>query len=348
LFLWDSLKTGDAFLENVVNGAVLICPMCGGRLSFSWVFRRLGDVQRAGIQCSSCAGKFEVVAQIPLLLPPGQFADWTHPFVEMLFGNIRMSVEEVIAEHGVEKVKDLYAKLIKGEYQRPQLVFDRSLDGKIIASGGGRLSKRAVEKHFKRIRSQTEGEKWVTEMVRYATETAPKRMVDACSGGGFFLACLLERFKKFEEFFSFDIDFHCAARVEGILRHYEIKEKTLSMVADARRQPFRSDFFDVVTNNYGFSQILGYSKALRETFRTLRPGGRLIMRQGFGITKCDRTEELASFLGLTVDELMMIHRFGDFYVDKESFLKCVENQGFSIDNVQDFDDCFLAVCGKPK
>lgn len=100
------------------------------------------------------------------------------------------------------------------------------------------------------------------------------------------------------------------------------------MVADARAQPFPSNFFDVVTSNYGFSHILGYSKALSETYRTLKPGGWLIVRQGFGLARYPRTKELLK--GFTVEELIRLHKFGDVYVGKESFIESVRNHGFLV------------------
>lgn len=60
-----------------------------------------------------------------------------------------------------------------------------------------------------------------------------------------------------------------------------------SLVADARKVLFQSNYFDVITNNCGFSQILGYTKALHEAFRMLKPGGKMVMREIMGITRWD-------------------------------------------------------------
>lgn len=334
-----------AFLEEAVEEARLVCPLCKYHLSFSWIVRHQDEVKRAGIKCVSCGAGFEVVARIPIFLMPGQFADWTHPFVEMILGNIGISNEEAIVKYGVEKVKGLYAKLMRGEY-KPSLSFKRAVNRKLIASGGRRITKRAVERHFELIWSQMKDEKWLAEMARQAATMTPERMLDECSGGGFFLACFLRRFKGYEQLYSLDIDYHCAKRIEGILRYYKITQKSLPLVADARALPFSSDHFDVVTNNHGFGQILGHSRALRETLRILKPGGRLIMAQEVGLTRLDRTKELVR--GFTVDEIMKIHKFGDIYVDKESLIGSLRNHGFLIDEIRDFDNCFVAVCSKRK
>jgi SAM-dependent methyltransferase/uncharacterized protein YbaR (Trm112 family) len=333
------------FLDSVIERAILVCPLCKGPLHFKWVARYRGEVERATIQCNSCGVRFEVVARIPVLLPPGQFADWTHPFVEMILDNIGISAEEAVEKYGVEKVKCLYAKLMRGEY-KPSLSFKRAVDRRLVASGGRRVTKKAVERHFELIWRQTKGEKWFAEIVERAAAMRPERMLDECSGGGFFLACFLRRFTGYEQLYSIDIDYHCAKRIEGILKHYKITHNSLPIVADARALPFPSGYFDVITNNHGFGQILGYSRALRETLRVLRPGGRLIMAQEMGLTRLDGTKEVLR--GFTVDELARIHKFGDIYVDKESFIGSLKGQGFLVDEIRDFGGCFVAVCSRRK
>lgn len=107
LGLRADFKNG-CFLDSVIGRAILICPLCKGHLSFSWIIRHRDLVQRAGIGCNSCGARYEVVARIPVLLQPGQFADWTHPFVEMIFGNNRMAVDEVMPRSKMPMGSDHY------------------------------------------------------------------------------------------------------------------------------------------------------------------------------------------------------------------------------------------------
>jgi ubiquinone/menaquinone biosynthesis C-methylase UbiE/uncharacterized protein YbaR (Trm112 family) len=339
----DVSKNG-CFLDSVITRALLVCPLCKGHLSFSWIRRHRDVVQKAGIRCNSCGVRYEVVARIPVLLQQGQFADWTHPFVEMILGNNRMALDEMIQKYGAKRLKRLYSRLLRGQY-RPSLLYERAVDRKLIASGARRLTKRAIAKHFKSIKTKTEEDEPIDENVRKVAELKPKTVLDQCSGGGFFLAHLLEKYKGYEQLFSFDIDYNCAKIVEGILRYYGVVCKSLPMVADARVQPFPSDFFDIVTNDYGFSHILGHTKALRETLRILKPGGQLIVREGYGLT---RRYHLKRYFDFTVDELIRIQKYGDVLIDKENFLENVESQGFSVDEIQNYDDCFIAVCNKPR
>ena len=168
-----------------------------------------------------------------------------------------------------------------------------------------------------------------------------------CSGGGFFLTCLPEKYKDYNQFFSFDMDYHCIKRIEGILRYYNVLDKALPLVADARKTPFKQNYFDTITNNCGFSQILGYSKALHEVFKILKPGGKMIIREIMGITRWN-SSKLRSTIDFTIDELIQIHKQCDIYIDKERFLRVVENIGFSIDKTQDFKQYFVATLSKPE
>jgi len=278
------------FLERVIEESIVVCPKCKGSLLFRKIRRRGGLIQRGVLECTSCGTQFKIYARIPVLLLPGQYADWTHPFIEALFGYVRASYEEIVREYGIDKIRELYFKLLRGECKPPELHFEEPVDKKLLSEGGRRITRKAIERHIRRIREQTEGKGDFIKMIKVTISLTPKKILDMCSGGGFFLGRLLEGYRDFDQLFSFDIDFHCVKRVEGTLRHYDLLNRALPMVADARTMPFRSNCFDVVTNNYGFSQILGYSRALHESFRVLRPDGKLIIRDKLQITKLSDSE----------------------------------------------------------
>ena len=330
------MKAGDTFIENTIT--TLACPICKGGLFFAWIARSRGEVQRASIRCNRCGNPFKVVARIPIFLPPDRFADWTHPLVEILFGNIRRSLDELIREYGVEKIKEMYSALIEGDYDPPVIISDSPVDRSLIARGAYRISRREVGKHLQRIDRQCKGNRSIEEQVRRVAELKARTIVDACCGGGFFIASLLQVFQRYEKLFSFDIDYICAKRVEGTFRHSYLIDRSLPMVADARIMPFPSNSIELVTTRYGFGQVLGYIKAVEEAFRVLRPGGHLIATDR-------RRPRIPTFL--TMDEVVRISRFGDIMVDEESFIDSLINAGFSVGEVEEFDDSFLVVCTKP-
>ena len=332
-------------LENLIKSGAILCPLCGEKLSLVKITKYKGFIQRGKLQCISCNAQFKIYARIPVLLPPGSYADWMHPLIETLFGYTRMSYEEIVRKYGLKKIRELYFKLLKGEYKPPKLYFKEPVDRKLLAEGAQRVTKKAIERHMRLIKEKTRNGEEYLEMIKYVKETNPERILDMCSGGGFFLASLLGRYKRFKLLLSIDIDYHCAKRVEGILKYYNLLDRAMPIVVDARTMPFKSNYFDVVTNNCGFNQILGYSKALHEAYRVLKPHGKLIVKDRIAIFQANN-EELKSTIGFTREEIVKICKFCDIYTDKEDFLKLAKKIGFLLDEIK--EDCryFIAVLVK--
>lgn len=335
-----------SFLEYSLKTSAVVCPLCKSTLTIEKATRRGTIIQRAILSCTSCNTLFKVYARIPVLLKPGQYASWNHPFVEAVFGFTLESYEELLKKYGVEEVRRRTFGVLRGEYSPPKVFFKEPVDRRLLAIGGWRIRKCYVERHLKRIKEQTKNSVSFKRMVDIVREYSPSKILDMCSGGGFFLTCLIEKYRDFKEFFSFDIDYKCAKRVEGSLTYYKLLDKSLPMVADARAMPFKENYFDVITNNCGFSQILGFTKAVKEAYRVLKPGGKLVVREFYGITTWD-SDRTRRELGFTVDELVEFFRYCDIYVDKESFIEIIEKTGFTIELVEDVDEkCYLLVCTK--
>ncbi len=335
----------ESFLEYSLRES-LACPICRGSLEIRKATRRNSVIQRAILSCVSCSTLFKVYARIPVLLKPGQYACWNHPHVEAVFGFTLESYEELLRKYGVEEVRRRAFRILRGEYSPPKVFFKEPVDRRLLAIGGWRIRKCYVERHLRRIKEQTKSSTSLRRMVGIAREYSPCKILDMCSGGGFFLTCLIEKYRDFKEFYSFDIDYKCAKRVEGTLTYYKLLDRSLPMVADARAMPFKENYFDIITNNCGFNQILGYTKAVKEAYRVLKPGGKLIVREFYGITTWDSGLTRRN-LGFTVDELVELYRHYDIYVNKESFIKILEKTGFTIELVEDINDkYYLLVCTK--
>ena len=332
------------FLEHSLRVSV-VCPLCKGSLEIKRAVRHNDVIQRAILSCVSCKTLFRIYARIPVLLEPGQRADWNHPFVEALFGYTTEPYEKLLEKYGIDRIRRRYSEVIKGEYSPPKVFFKEPVDRSLLAMGGWRIRKCSIERHLERIKRQTEHNEALKEMVYIVKDLSPSRILDMCSGGGFFLAHLLEKYREFRELYSFDIDYKCAKRIEGILMYYGLLNKSLPLVTDARAMPFRQNYFDIITNNCGFGQILGYSRALRETYRALRHGGKLVVREIYGITRWDSSRTRKE-LGFSVDELVEFYKRYDIYIDKESFIAALEKIGFSIELIKDFKESYLIVCTK--
>ncbi|MCH1927200.1 ubiquinone/menaquinone biosynthesis methyltransferase, partial [Shewanella sp. C31] len=116
--------------------------------------------------------------------------------------------------------------------------------------------------------------RWRREAVRLALEKAPRRILDLATGTGD-LALLLKA--KAPEAEVVGADFAPPmleiARKKAGERGLEVR----FLEADALALPFPEGAFDAVTIAFGFRNFADYEKALRELYRVIAPGGRLVL-----------------------------------------------------------------------
>ena len=334
----------ENFLEYSLKTS-LVCPLCKGSLKIRKAIKHNDIIQRAFLNCTLCGTLFKIYARIPVLLKPGLRADWNHPIVEALFGYTTESYENLLEKYGVAEVRRRFFELLRGKYSPSKVFFKEPVDKSLLAKGAWRVRKSSIEKHLKKIREWSKDLESFREMIKIVKNFSPNKLLDMCSGGGFFLTRLIEKYRDFKEFYSFDIDYICAKRVEGTLMYYNLLDKSLPLVTDARLMPFKQNYFDVITNNCGFNQILGLTSAVREAYRVLKPEGKLVIRENYGITRWNNSKTRRD-IGFSIDELIKLHKYCDIYIDKESFIKILEKYGFTIALIKDFTNKFLVICIK--
>jgi demethylmenaquinone methyltransferase/2-methoxy-6-polyprenyl-1,4-benzoquinol methylase len=97
----------------------------------------------------------------------------------------------------------------------------------------------------------------------------PRRLLDVASGTGDLALEIQDQCPECEVIAS---DF-CAE----MLAHAASRGLANTLVADALNLPFPAGGFDVVTVAFGLRNMADYPAALREMFRVLKPGGRLLI-----------------------------------------------------------------------
>ena len=326
----------------------MACPLCRSRMSLEQTKRKDGRVWRGKIICSK-GHMFPVVTGIPILLPPGMLAHWTHPFTRILVGDFRLSrdqkrrmidpLEEYARKHGTDKMKEIFAAYAKGEYRPPEKHWESPVDGVMIREGAHRKRKARLDKHLDLTSEQWEKSRSLQEQVRAVVRLKPRRMLDVCCGGGFFTASLLKEYREYDQLFALDIDYVCTRLLESILDRYGVSDRSIPLVADVRALPFPTGSLDLVNSRWGSVHVTGYSAGLREVFRVLQPGGHFVSTNRIG--------RKIPHKALTMDEVVQISERADFYLDKEDYLQTLAKAGFETERVEDIEEAFLAICRKP-
>lgn len=116
--------------------------------------------------------------------------------------------------------------------------------------------------------------RWRRRAVDLALEKAPRRILDLATGTGDLALMLKERAPEAEVVGAdFAPPMLAIARRKAEARGVRVR----FLEADALALPFPDGAFDAVTIAFGFRNFADYEKALRELYRVLAPGGRLVL-----------------------------------------------------------------------
>lgn len=110
--------------------------------------------------------------------------------------------------------------------------------------------------------------RWRKEVRRAVVTRPAMRVLDVAAGTG---ASSIEFVRAGADVVA--VDFSEGMLEEGRRRHPEIDFRQ----ADAMNLPFEDNSFDAVTTSFGLRNIQDFDRALREFYRVLRPGGRLVV-----------------------------------------------------------------------
>ena len=115
---------------------------------------------------------------------------------------------------------------------------------------------------------------WKKILIETTTLKAKSKILDIAAGTADLSIEFLKRNKDFEVFHT---DINLSMLKEGRKKLINKGKITPSILCDAEALPFPNNFFDCVTIGFGLRNMTNKEQALKEIYRVLSPGGKLVI-----------------------------------------------------------------------
>ena len=115
---------------------------------------------------------------------------------------------------------------------------------------------------------------WKKILVETTTLKAKSKILDIAAGTA---DLSIEFLKKNKDFEVFHTDINLSMLKEGKKKLINKGKITPSILCDAEALPFPNNFFDCVTIGFGLRNMTNKEQALKEIYRVLSPGGKLVI-----------------------------------------------------------------------
>lgn len=306
--------------------------------------------------------EYPIVGEIPVMLPPGFVADWANNVLEVLFVDeamkiTRQTIEEYgpegfqeamqkyiqrkLGTSGVKTAFDSYGQLPESERCRCFLFAwaqSQSWAGDLIDSGTLTRgeSHKTIEKGKQRFEgflsflNDTPGHfPKYTEGIFYDD---PHIIVELGCGSGFGSCAVVSTLKRGQLFFPIDIDYACTANCIGIRRHLSMGDQVLPLVANFWFIPFPDSSIDVICSRFGIDETREVPRVLREAFRVLKNGSRIVI-----VAKSDPAKRFRYLIGdmdFSNAELREMASCAGLYAGEEMLLESANGCGFAVVEVK--------------
>ena len=115
---------------------------------------------------------------------------------------------------------------------------------------------------------------WKKILIETTTLKAKSKILDIAAGTA---DLSIEFLKKNKDFEVFHTDINLSMLKEGKKKLINKGKITPSILCDAEALPFPNNFFDCVTIGFGLRNMTNKEQALKEIYRVLSPGGKLVI-----------------------------------------------------------------------
>jgi ubiquinone/menaquinone biosynthesis C-methylase UbiE/uncharacterized protein YbaR (Trm112 family) len=297
---------------------LLVCPICRGELILESPYRRLGRVRTGELHCLKGCAVFPIVYGVPVMLLPGQPAD---------FDLYKPTWRGFLRQHGKQK---LIEALAAGEFDTEPKVSGPSVGKKMLGKAKRVMSKAGWQRHLERARTSSK-EPDAVAIAERLQRIESGVMADVGCGGGFTTERVLQETQPSVSCIAVDIDFECVKTTCKRVAVLGMSDRCIEICADVRRLPFADKSLAAAYTRNGFSHVHRYVDSLKEAHRTLKRGGRLISTDG----KFSMWREHPDRIGISYEEQYEILRHLGLYVNGQEFIKHVKRVGFDILAVDD-------------
>ncbi len=309
--------------------------------------------------------KYEIIRDVPLLLPEDTAADWYRELMEAIFweypdklNELRTELQRRIKKYGREyEYAALYRETIEAVYKDKDGITDAltryaasdTARWAINKENGVAVTKESIKK-FKQVSSRScakervkyikegiAGEGEAKQLPYYTAEVhkaSPQTVVELSTGSGSGTAAVALTKAKDCLIFTVDIGFDCHGNVIGIRKLLGQKDTLIPVCANFWYLPFQSGCIDVVCSNHGLDESRENDKTIAEAVRVLKPGGRFInagRKDAFM-----RQYNILEPFGFTKDEAVALLRKCRLYADTGALVECCRENGLTLMSEREF------------
>ena len=176
---------------------------------------------------------------------------------------------------------------------------------------------------------------WKKILIETTTLKSKSKILDIAAGTG---DITLELIKKKKDFEIFHTDINLAMLKEGkkkLINHGKIIPLIL---CDAESLPFPNNYFDCVTIGFGLRNMTNKEKALKEIYRVISPGGKIIilefskiwqpLSKAYDIFSFKIVPKLGKLFAKDEESYKYLVESIRMHPDQNKLLKLLKSQGF--------------------
>lgn len=304
---------------------------------------------------------FPIIEGIPLLQPPGQFAEWHPECLEVIFqeqsSEILERVSSTVPEEWARKLSEIlrnnygmdgvreavkrYAKLSRADrlHGFPRIepseqcalcpaIAKEALDGRRKYSG-----LEYSQPHAERMRQMVRS--WAIHVPTYVTcvfEGCPSVIVELGTGAGLGTNALLETGLRSARLITIDVDYACTGNAEGLAKVYCLEGSVDGIVANYWFLPFPDNSINVVCSHYGIDESRETSRVIEEIHRVLAPGGCFV-----AVCRTDAAFRLSLYieqLGFKSQEMREMVWMADLFPGTDRLVEIAKETGLELEKRQ--------------